>query len=106
RHIQEDGEACGKVAIQTPLNSLTRFAERSLGPRKVGRTFAGWILGLGEILPGIEDDLHRAISYHWKARFDPLGLTPGVAGQFEELCRCLREKIDREEWQLGAGKRQ
>lgn len=106
RHIQEDGEAGRKVAMQTPLHSLTRLAERSLGPRKEGRTFTGWILGLGEILPGIEDDLHRAISYHWKARFDPLGLTPGEAGQFEELCRGLREKIDREEWQLGAGKSQ
>ena len=104
RHPQEDGEVGRKYAIRTPLHGLTRFAERCLGPRKEGRTFTGWILGLGEILPGIEDDLHRAISYHWKARFDPLGLAPGEAGQFEELCRGLQEKIDREEQQRGTGK--
>ncbi len=103
RHSEEDGEAGRKDAVQTPLHGLTRFAEPCLGPRKEGRTLTGWILGLGEFLPGIEADLHRAISYHWKARFDPLGLAPGEAGQFEELCRGLREKIVRAERQQGSG---
>ena len=81
--------------MRTPLHDLARLAERRLGPRNESRAFTEWILGLGELVPAVEADLRRAVSYHWKARFDPIGLAPREEGQFKELCRGLREQIGR-----------
>ena len=95
RRRGEVGGSTRAEIMRTPLHDLTRLAERRLGPRNESRAFTEWILGLGELVPAVESDLRRAVSYHWKARFDPIGLAPSEEGQFRELCRGLREQIGR-----------
>jgi hypothetical protein len=95
RRLKKVGGITRGAAVRTPLHDLARLAERWLGPRSESKAFTEWILGLGRLLPALESDLRRAVSYHWKARFDPIGLAPREEGQFEELCRSLRNQIRR-----------
>ncbi|MCH2065550.1 MAG: transglutaminase-like domain-containing protein [Roseibacillus sp.] len=95
RRLKKVGGITRGAAVRTPLHDLARLAERWLGPRSESKAFTEWILGLGRLLPAMESDLRRAVSYHWKARFDPIGLAPREEGQFEELCRGLRNQIRR-----------
>lgn len=83
----------GSDAIVTPLHGLAKPAEHWLGSRLESQTFTEWILGLGECLPATESALQRAVSFHWKARFDPIGLDPGEEGEFEELCGELTARL-------------
>jgi len=85
---------------RTPLHELARVAEGPLGRRGESVAFTKWILGLCDLMPAAEADLRRAVSYHWKARFDPIGLEPVEQDRFVELCVRLREEIRR----VSAGK--
>lgn len=80
-------------AVITPLHELAESAEHWLGSRLEGEAFTHWILGLRKEIPAAESALRRAVSYHWKARFDPIGLDPSEEGEFEELCRNLRLRL-------------
>ena len=85
----------GPETRRTPLHGLARLAERPLGRRDENVAFTEWILGLCELMPADEADLRRAVSYHWKARFDPIGLEAGEEDRFADLCARLREEIRR-----------
>lgn len=87
----------------TPLHGLTHTAERHLGSRSAGRAFSEWILGLGILFPVIDADLRRAVGFYWRLRFDPIGLSPTEVGEFEEVCRGLREDIRTAERQQQSG---
>ena len=75
------------------MHKLSRQAERLLGKRPQHLAFTEWLLGLLDSQPVLESDLRRAVSFHWKSRFDPIGLDPNEEGQFEELCHSLRERL-------------
>jgi len=51
------------------------------------------MLRLGDFLPPCTPTLHRAVRYHWKARFDPLGLDPAEHQEFRTLCRQLKSAL-------------
>jgi len=87
------GNGDSRPAVVTPLHDLARSAERWLGPRADAQTFTRWILRLGELVPGARPALHRAVRYHWKARFDPLGLDPAEQGEFLSLCHRLKSRL-------------
>jgi len=83
----------GREAIVTPLHALGKPAERWLGSRNESESFTKWILGLVHQIPTAELALRRAVSYHWKARFDPIGLEPAEEGEFEKLCGELKAHL-------------
>ena len=83
----------GREAIVTPLHALVKPAERWLGSRNESESFTKWILGLVHQIPTAELALRRAVSYHWKARFDPIGLEPAEEGEFEKLCGELKAHL-------------
>lgn len=83
----------GREVRRTPLHALSKLAERWLGRCPEGVSFTEWISRLAEHHPSLEPSLNRAVSYHWKARFDPLGLEPAEEGAFESLCADLRNKL-------------
>lgn len=82
-----------RTLVVTSLHHLVKPAQRLLGVRPASQTFTAWILGLTDLIPAAESDLQRAVSYYWKARFDPIGLEPKEEDQFEDLCRELRERL-------------
>ncbi len=93
RRQAQIGRRKGLETPRTPLHELARVAERSLGRRDDSIAFTEWILGLCDLMPASEADLRRAVNYHWKARFDPIGLEPREEGHFADLCGRLREEI-------------
>lgn len=80
-------------AIATPLHALERSAEQVLGRRPVGESLTRWLLGLRALLPGEQEALRTAVTLHWKARFDPLGVEDAEREQLEMVCQDLREHI-------------
>ena len=90
---RDRGRRRGNDAVVTPLHELARPAEHWLGPRETGEAFTEWIAGLGGHLPAALPNLQRAVRYHLKARFDPIGLDPGEEGEFRELCEHLRARL-------------
>ncbi len=80
-------------ALVTPLHGLAKPAEHWLGSRREGEAFTEWILRLSERLPSVASTLQRAVSFHWKARFDPIGLDPHEEGEFERVCRDLKCRL-------------
>lgn len=80
----------------TALHELIPPAEKLLGPRGDGRTFSEWILGLLRFFPGLAPDLHRALGFYWRARFDPAGLSQDETAKFEELVEEIRRRLSTE----------
>ena len=80
----------------TALHELIPPAEKLLGPRGVGRTFSEWILGLLRFFPGLAPDLHRALGFYWRARFDPAGLSQDETAKFEVLVEAIRRRLSTE----------
>ncbi len=80
----------------TALHELIPPAEKLLGPRGEGRTFSEWILGLLRFSPGLAPDLHRALGFYWRARFDPTGLSQDETAKFEELVEEIRRHLSTE----------
>ena len=80
----------------TPLHELIAPTEKLLGSRDEGRTLSDWILGLLRFFPGLAPDLHRALAFYWKARFDPAGLSQDETTEFEELVREMTGRLSAE----------
>ncbi len=87
----------------TPLHELIPPAEKLLGARDEGRTFSDWILGLLRFFPGLAPDLHRALAFYWRARFDPAGLSQDETAKFEELVREMSSRLSVENDLSGEG---
>ena len=83
----------GPGVARTPLQELAAGAEHWLGPRPEAQPFTRWILPLAELVPGCGTSLRRAVSYHWKARFDPIGLDPAEDREFRTLCAELKARL-------------
>lgn len=87
------GRALSRSPIVTPLHELAGSAEHWLGPRPPALAFSNWIRALGRSVPAIESSLRRAIDFHWKARFDPIGLEAHEEDEFQSLCRDLKHRL-------------
>lgn len=90
---RQRGKGTGREVERTPLHALAKLAERWLGRCPESMSFTEWIRGLSRHHPSLESSLKQAVSYHWKARFDPLGLEAAEQGAFESLCADLRTRL-------------
>lgn len=79
---------------RTPLHALERPAEKHLGSRPPGQSFAAWLRRLRPLLTD-SHALDEAIELHQQLRFDPAPPQPSQHARLAELTRQLESTLHR-----------
>ena len=81
---EQRGNGYDGPAVRTPLHGLERAAEKILGPRRAGETFASWFRRLKGSLPQAAP-IDEAVALHQQLRFDPQPAAPEQQQRLDKL---------------------
>lgn len=88
------GGSSGEIdSPPSPLLILAGLLEKRLGPRPQGLPFTEWVRSASVGDPVLRDSLEQAIHFHWRIRFDPLGLEEEEFQRFRALCQILKQEL-------------
>lgn len=94
RHIRfHTGASLPSDQVITPLHELGSKAQKILGPRPPGRTYADWFSGLRSGL-GMCDRFDEAIRLHQRMRHDPVPMDAVDVSRLSELVGELDKRIE------------
>lgn len=77
----------------SPLVMMEKPVEAILGRRAPGVPLTEWLIGVSSLKPDLERSICQLVSFHWRLRFDPMGLEEWEKEEFRSLCRSVKKAL-------------